>query len=143
MTISALLTREGGVVTIPATSSVADLVELLGTHRIGAVIVSDDGKFVSGIVSERDVVKALRTQSSGLLSQPVSSIMTEQVLTVGPDATFEDLMRIMTERRVRHVPVVDNGQLVGIVSIGDVVKHRIESLETEKNTLIDYITTGR
>jgi CBS domain-containing protein len=143
MTISALLTREGGVVTIPATSSIADLVELLGSHRIGAVIVSPDGKSVSGIVSERDVVKALRTQSSGLLSQPVSSIMTEHVLTVGPDATFEDLMRIMTERRVRHIPVVDNGQLVGIVSIGDVVKHRIESLETEKNTLIDYITTGR
>jgi CBS domain-containing protein len=116
---------------------------VLAEHRIGAVVVSADGTTVDGIVSERDIVRALAERGPGVISEPVTAIYTADVFTVDLDAQLEDLMRIMTERRVRHLPVVVDGALVGIVSIGDVVKKRIDELEDERSALTKYISGAR
>ena len=114
---------------------------MLAEHRIGAVVVSADDS-IAGIVSERDVVRRLGDDAAGLLDRPVSAIMTADVVTCTPQTAVEDLARTMTERRIRHVPVVDDdGALVGIVSIGDVVKSRISELESERDDLVGYIGT--
>lgn len=142
MKLSAILAgKTSAVITIAPDASVNDLVELLAVHRIGAVIVSDNGSDIAGIVSERDVVRAL-VGDSQILKRTVSSIMTTEVHTAGADSTIDDLMLIMTNRRIRHVPVVDDSGLIGIVSIGDVVKHRIDELEGDRAALVDYITRG-
>ncbi len=144
MIVSDLLRRKGGAVTsAPPDTSVADLLDLLGEHGIGAVVVSADGVTVSGIVSERDVVRAMRGSGAALLDAPIADVMTADVVVVAPDEPVEALMRLMTERRIRHVPVVDGGRLVGIISIGDVVKSRMDQLEADRGHLIDYIrSTG-
>jgi CBS domain-containing protein len=105
-------------------------------------VVSSDGTTVEGIVSERDVVRALADRGATVISEPVSAIMTGDVKTCPPDAPVVDLMRTMTEGRFRHVPVVSAGKLAGIVSIGDIVKNRVGELETERDSLSRYITTG-
>src|SRR5688572_14332675 len=116
------------VLTITPDAGVRDLIALLDEHNIGALIVSSDGgTSVDGIVSERDVVRHLH-QDGTVINNTVGAIMTTSVETCAPDALLDDLMKIMTERRIRHVPVVDDGTLVGIVSIGDVVKHRMDQL---------------
>ncbi|BBH68859.1 signal transduction protein [Actinoplanes sp. OR16] len=144
MRISDILRVKGDqVVTVPPATPVARLLEVLAQHRIGAVVVSQDGRSVEGIVSERDIVRALAARGAAVLSEPVSAIQTTQVRTVAPDAQLEDVERLMTERRFRHVPVVTGNQLGGVVSIGDVVKFRIDELETERSTLADYITGDR
>ncbi len=142
MLIVTMLRSKGDfVATVTPTATVRELLEVLAEHRIGAVVVSADGG-IDGIVSERDVVRHLSAAGGGLLDQPVSSIMTAEVATCGRDSTVEDLMRTMTDRRIRHVPVVDDdGALVGIVSIGDVVKSRISELESERDDLVGYIGT--
>ena len=143
MHIRQLLRRKGAeVATVDATTSVRTALALLAEHGVGALVVSQDGRRVDGIVSERDVVRALHERGAGLLADPVSSVMTAQVHTCVPDAGVEELARTMTEHRVRHVPVVDGGALVGIVSIGDVVKARLDELEDERAQLVDYIQTG-
>jgi CBS domain-containing protein len=136
-----VLNKGSVVVTVEPTATVRELVGLLHGHNVGALVVSSDGRTVEGIVSERDVVRHLHT-TEGLLDTRVSSIMTAAVSTCDPDATLEDLARLMTNSRIRHVPVVVDAQLVGIVSIGDVVKSRISELEFERATLQDYITSG-
>jgi CBS domain-containing protein len=118
---------------------VADAVAELREHRIGALVVSSDHKHIEGIVSERDVVRALTDRAGALLEDPVSSIMSSKVTTCSPDDEVESLMSTMTYMRFRHVPVVRDGVLCGIVSIGDVVKHRIVELEKDRNELVDYI----
>jgi CBS domain-containing protein len=124
-------------------TTVAALLDLLAEHRIGAVVVSADGG-VDGIVSERDVVRALRTAGAALLDAPISTVMTSDVVVTGPGDTVEDMMRLMTDRRIRHVPVVtQDGRLAGIISIGDVVKSRIDELEADRDQLIGYIQSGR
>ncbi|BCJ46309.1 signal transduction protein [Actinoplanes ianthinogenes] len=144
MRISDILRVKGNsVVTVAPDMSVRGLVDALAKHRIGAVVVSRDGRAVEGIVSERDVVRALAAQGAAVLTEPVSTIQTTQVRTVSPEARLEDVERLMTEHRFRHVPVVVNGHLAGVVSIGDVVKNRIDELETERSTLADYITGDR
>lgn len=130
------------VVTISSSAPVRELLQLLAEHRIGCAVVSDDGSSIAGIVSERDVVRRLVDAGAGLLDASVDSIMTTDVLVTGPDADVETLMRLMTEHRIRHVPIVDEGRLVGLVSIGDVVKERIGVLEDERNALVTYITQG-
>ena len=141
MRISDVLRVKGEqVVTVEPGIDVTRLLAVLAEHRIGAVIVSGDGKRVDGIVSERDVVRALAARGAGVLSEPVSAIHTTQVRTVSPDAALEDVERLMTEHRFRHVPVIEDGGLVGIVSIGDVVKHRIDELQSERDQLTAYIT---
>ena len=143
MHIRQLLRRKGGdVATVDATASVRTALALLAEHHVGALVVSADGRGVDGIVSERDVVRALHERGAGLLADPVSSVMTAQVHSCVPDAGVEELARTMTEHRVRHVPVVEGDVLVGIVSIGDVVKARLDELEEERAQLVDYIQTG-
>jgi CBS domain-containing protein len=138
--ISNLLSVKGShVATIVPTASVSDAVAELREHRIGALVVSSDQRHIDGIVSERDVVRALADRARTLLEEPVSSIMSSTVTTCSPDDDIESLMSVMTERRIRHVPVVQNGELCGIVSIGDVVKNRIGELEKDRNELVDYI----
>jgi len=128
------------VVTVAPDTDVRHLLNVLAEHGIGAVVVSEDGTTVAGIVSERDVVRALAKRGPDVLSDTVAAICTTDVLTVDPGTRLEDLMRIMTERRVRHLPVVTDGTLKGIVSIGDVVKNRIDELETERSALTNYIS---
>jgi CBS domain-containing protein len=144
MRISDVLRVKGTqVVTITPDTRVRRLLAVLAEHRIGAVVVSGDGTSVDGIASERDIVRALAVRGAAVLSEPVTAIYTAEVHTVTPQTTLEDVMRMMTEHRVRHAPVVVDGVLRGIVSIGDVVKNRIDELETERAHLTDYITGTR
>jgi CBS domain-containing protein len=144
MRISDVLRVKGEqVVTVTPDASVERLVAVLAEHKIGAVVVSGGGASVDGIVSERDIVRALAARGAAVLAEPVSNIHTTDVHTVGPDADLADVERVMTERRFRHVPVVVGGALHGIVSIGDVVKKRIDELEEERSTLASYITGER
>ena len=136
-----LRTKGSAVATITPETSVSGLLNELSLHNIGAmVVVSVDG--VVGIVSERDVVRKLHEHGVELLRLPVSQIMTTMVATCSPTDTVDHLTALMTTKRVRHIPVVENDRLVGIVSIGDVVKQRMEELESEQRALQDYITRG-
>jgi CBS domain-containing protein len=140
MKISALLAVKGAsVVTIRPDASIAEAVAALGKHNLGALVVSGDGRSLDGIVSERDIVRALDRLGAGILEPQVSTIMSRDVHTCSPEDTVESLMAAMTEHRVRHLPVVDGGVLAGMVSIGDVVKNRMEELEQDRDALVDYI----
>lgn len=144
MRISDVLRVKGGqVVTVSPETRVEALLTVLAEHRIGAIVVSTDGIRVDGIVSERDIVRALAQRGAAVLGEPVTAIHTTEVHTVEPESSLEDVERLMTERRFRHVPVVVDGELRGIVSIGDVVKERIGELETERTSLAGYITGER
>lgn len=140
MKIQDLIRNKGNtVITITPTESVEALLALLADNNIGAAVVSEDGTHIAGIVSERDVVRALAAQGAGALTQPVSEIMTTGVHTVDPDSAIEETAHIMTYERIRHVPVIVDGSLYAIVSIGDVVKYRIEQLTDERNHLLGYL----
>ena len=144
MRISDVLRVKGmQVVTVTPDTTVRHLLAVLAEHRIGAVVVSHDGTTVDGIASERDIVRAFGERGAAVMSELVTTIYTAEVHTVTPETSLEDVMRMMTERRVRHAPVVVDGGLRGIVSIGDVVKNRIDELETERAHLTDYITGTR
>jgi CBS domain-containing protein len=143
MRISDVLRVKGAQgVTITPDTTVRQLLTVLAEHRIGAVVVSRDGASVDGIVSERDVVRALAGRDAAILTEPVTAIYTADVHTVTPATELEEVARMMTERRIRHAPVLVDGRLRGIVSIGDVVKTRIGELETERAALTDYISGG-
>ena len=136
-----LRTKGAAVATITPETSVSGLLNELARNNIGAmVVVSSDG--VVGIVSERDVVRKLHEHGVELMKLPVSAIMTTMVATCSPTDTVDHLTALMTTKRVRHIPVVENERLVGIVSIGDIVKQRMEELESEQRALHDYITRG-
>jgi CBS domain-containing protein len=144
MRISDVLRVKGDqVVTVTPDTDVAGLLSVLSEHGIGAVVVSADGTEIAGIVSERDIVRALAARGAAVLSEPVTRIATAQVRTVSPEASLEEVERLMTEGRFRHVPVLVDGALGGVVSIGDVVKNRIDELETERSSLAGYITGER
>lgn len=140
MRISDVLRKKGRtVITIRPDDTVQALLDALSEHGVGALVVSSDGDQVAGIVSERDVVRHLQRGGAALLGQTVRSIMTVEVHTCDPDTLITDMMKMMTERRIRHVPVMHDGRMTGLVSIGDVVKHRIEELQTERDHLTAYI----
>ena len=140
MRITDVLRRKGDVVvTITPQDTVGSLLDALAEHKVGALVVTAADGSVEGIVSERDVVRHLQARGEGVLDQPVGAIMTSPVHTALPDATLDELMVLMTEQRIRHVPVVVDDRLTGIVSIGDVVKHRIEELQSERDQLTAYI----
>lgn len=141
MHISEVVRRKGAtVVTISSSATVSDLLDLLAEHGIGAVVVSDDaGATVTGIVSERDIVRHLHADGARVLTASVAAIMTRGVQTCLPEDDLESLGRLMTAHRVRHVPVLVDGRLGAIVSIGDIVKHRIDELEMERDQLVGYI----
>jgi CBS domain-containing protein len=134
--------KDPHVVTVEPSASVRDALALLAGHRIGALVVSSGDGAVDGIVSERDVVRGLHDAGPSVLDDPVSALMTAEVHTCPPGASVHDLARTMTDHRVRHVPVTQDGRLLGIVSIGDVVKARLDELEEERAHLVDYIQTG-
>ena len=143
MYVRDLLRSKGeNVVTVRPDASVTSLLETLAKYNIGALVVSRNGKSVDGIVSERDVVRALVKRGGDLMADPVSSIMTAEVTTANPGSNLEKLMRTVTEQRIRHLPVVIEGDLSGIISIGDLVKARIDELEMEKESLIGYIRSS-
>lgn len=143
MRISDILRHKGdAVVTIRSDATVADLLDLLDEHRIGAVVVSDDDGVVSGIVSERDVVVHLHRHPTDLGAVPVRELMTSAPITCTPDDDVEGLARTMTEGRFRHLPVLVDGKLAGIVSIGDVVKQRLDQLQHERDELVSYVQQG-
>lgn len=143
MNVETILRNKGSwVATIRPDATIADAVAMLNRERIGALIVSADGTSVDGVLSERDIVIALGRYGGDLLSRRVDEIMTGDVLTCGPAETVGELMAEMTSRRVRHFPVVENGRLCGIVSIGDVVKNRLDEVEFEANSLRSFIAGG-
>ena len=142
MQISQVLRHKGhAVATIDAGENVRTALALLAEHGIGALVVSADGQRIDGILSERDIARGLHERGAGLLAESVSAVMTAEVHTCRPDASVHELAQAMTDRRIRHVPVVDDGRLIGIVSIGDVVKARLDELEAERASLVDYIQT--
>jgi CBS domain-containing protein len=130
------------VVTVKPDATVRDLIALLAEYNIGALVVSVDGSSVDGIVSERDVVRRLHADEA-VLDSPVSAIMSVDVETCEGDATVNDLMQVMTERRFRHIPVVEGSKLTGIMSIGDVVKHRMSELQFERDQLDSYVHSSQ
>lgn len=141
MNVQSILGVKGtDIVTISSGASLADAVQTMRDASVGALVVSDDGAHIAGIVSERDVVRALANHGASVLGRPVSSAMSADVVTCRRGDSVESLMRSMTERRIRHLPVVDDdGVLGGIISIGDVVKSRLGELESENRHLVDYI----
>ncbi|MGK3204023.1 CBS domain-containing protein [Amycolatopsis sp. MEPSY49] len=143
MRIADLLRKKGSAVaTVTPETTVTALLAGLAEHNVGAmVVVAPDGS-IAGIVSERDVVRRLNEHGPGLLEGPVSSIMTKLVASCTPDDSVDQLSVLMTERRIRHVPVLAEGRLAGIVSIGDVVKNRMEQLEKSQEQLEAYISQG-
>lgn len=142
MKIEDIIRKKGAdVVTIPPAATVAELVDLLAKFNVGAVVVSEDGATIQGIISERDVVRHLASEGADVLAAAVSTIMTANVLTCTTGETLEATGHTMTYSRIRHLPVVNDGRLAGIISIGDVVKYRIDQLTDERNHLLEYLHT--
>ncbi len=143
MKVSEILKAKGGeVMTVRPTETVETLAHRLKLARIGALVVSADGAKVEGIVSERDIVHALSEQGARALARTVADIMTRRVTTCGPDDHISALAKTMTVNRIRHVPVLEAGRLVGIVSLGDVVKHRLDEVQLEADVLRDIAIGG-
>jgi len=138
MKVTEILRRKGAdVITIWPGASLQSAVERMASRNIGALVVVDDNGKIVGMVSERDVVLALAASAERAPGQSVTDVMSRRLLTCGPDDSLADLMAVMTEHRVRHLPVVDHGQLLGLVSIGDLVKARLGELEIESHVLRD------
>ncbi|MEM7442781.1 MAG: CBS domain-containing protein [Pseudomonadota bacterium] len=143
MSVESILRTKGtGVITIRSDETLGEVAKVLAEKKIGAVVVSEDGVKVSGIISERDIVRAVAENGAQALDQPVSSMMTADVITCERADTVESVMQKMTAGRFRHVPVVADGALLGIISIGDVVKKRIEDAEAEAEHLRGFIAGG-
>ena len=143
MTVSVILAHKGrDVVTIDPAESLAQAIRLLTEKRIGAAIVLGADRRIAGIISERDIVRALAAGGAAVLDEPISGTMTRKVVTCNENETVASIMERMTAGKFRHVPVVDQGQLVGLVSIGDIVKHRVYEMERESVAMRDYIMTA-
>ena len=141
MNVAAILKQKGrAVVTAGAQTTLMEVAAKLAAKRIGAIVIVATRGTVAGIVSERDIIRALAAHGPDCLSQPVSQVMTKQVVTCQETDTLDELMAMMTERRFRHLPVVADNALVGIISIGDVVKHHVAEVEMEATAMRDYIT---
>ncbi len=143
MQIAAILRAKGSAVArVGSMSSVAEALKVLKQKRIGAVVVADDDTSVDGVLSERDIVRGLVEHGAEALGFPVTALMTSDVITCSEDRTVDELLSDMTEHRIRHLPVLHDGRLAGIVSIGDLVKYRLDELESERDAMRDYIATG-
>ena len=143
MTVKTILSTKGGdVISIEPTASLETAVKTLAKHRIGALLVLGPDRRVVGILSERDIVRALAEHGAAVLTQPLSQVMTRKVVTCGETETVGTLMEQMTAGKFRHIPVVEQDQVVGIISIGDVVKHRLHEMGQESAALRDYIQTA-
>lgn len=143
MNVAAILAQKGrDVITIPPHASMIEASHVLAEHRIGAVVVAGAGGEVVGVFSERDLARAVARDGAGVLERPVSAVMTRSLVTADSSTHVNTMMEIMTEKRVRHVIIVDNGELAGFVSIGDVVKRQIQSAQAEAEALKAYIETA-
>ena len=143
MTVSIILAAKGReVVSVEPNATLSAAVALLAAKRIGAVLVLGVDHRIVGILSERDIVRALAERGAGALDEPVSRVMTRKVSTCTEGETIASIMERMTEGKFRHVPVVEQGKLVGMVSIGDVVKHRVAEMERDSAAMRDYILTA-
>lgn len=143
MKVAEILKRKGSaIMSVKPTDTIGTLAQRLRLEKVGAMIVSSDDHSLDGIISERDVVYGLAAHGNDLLNMPVSELMTKGVVTCSPDDNIADVAKTMTLRRVRHLPVKEGGQLVGIVSIGDVLKHRLDEMQLEANVLRDYAVAG-
>lgn len=143
MYVHAILKHKGqDVVSAGPTDDVVETARLLNRHRIGAVVVRDADGHVAGILSERDIVRGIAESGAACLGLKVADLMTREVVSCRPDDSIDDIMALMTERRIRHLPVMEDGRLVGVISIGDVVKRRIAEIESEASSLREYIATG-
>lgn len=142
MKVSEILHAKGAeVFTVAPTDTISKAVDVLGEKNVGAVLVVGDGGHLSGILSERDIVRNIRAQGIGFLSADVASCMTSDLHTCGPNATVDELLNQMTQKRIRHMPVLKNGKLAGMVSIGDVVKKKIAQSEQEAEAMKEYIAS--
>lgn len=142
-TVAQILREKGGnVISVGANETVAEATRLLAEHRIGAVLVMEPDGAIDGVLSERDIVRALADNGADLLAKPVSALMTRKVFGCKPTDSISTIMTLMTERRIRHLPVMDGRELLGLISIGDVVKHRIAETEHEAEALKEYIVSG-
>ena len=143
MTVSTILAGKGReVVSVEPSASLADAVRLLAGKRIGAAVILGADRRIAGIISERDIVRVLAERAAGALDEPVSQTMTRKVETCNESETVSSLMERMTSGKFRHMPVVDRGRVIGIVSIGDIVKHRLHEMERESAAMRDYIMTA-
>jgi CBS domain-containing protein len=138
-----LKTKGHNVLTVLPSETIAQLAKRLRLERVGAMIVSRDGSIIDGIISERDVAYGFAEHQGGLAVILVADLMTKSVVTCSPDDNVSDIAKIMTQRRIRHLPIQGNGKLVGIISVGDVVKHRLDELQLETNVLRDYAIAAR
>jgi CBS domain-containing protein len=143
MNVASLLKTKGQrVISVEPGTSVVDVCATLVRERIGAVLVREASGRIVGVFSERDAVRGVAAQGAGCLELAVDELMTRQVISCDPNDSIDSLMQRMTDRRVRHMPVIDHERLIGIVSIGDVVKHRIAEAELEAEALRQYISSG-
>ena len=146
MNVKAILAAKklgGDIISIEPTADLATAAKLLSKHRIGSVVILGAGERLVGILSERDIVRAVSEQGAGALALPVGQVMTRDVATCGEDDTVASIMERMTAGKFRHMPVVANGRLVGLISIGDVVKQRVDEIVGESEAMRDYIRTCR
>ena len=143
MTVSIILANKGReVVSIEPNASLAEAVKLLAEKRLGAALILGADRRIAGIISERDIVRALAERGAGVLDEPVSRTMTRKVESCNESETVSSIMERMTAGKFRHMPVVDKGQVVGVVSIGDIVKYRLQQMERESRAMREYITTA-
>jgi len=143
MNVKTILAAKGGdVICIEPTATLAAATKLLSTHRIGAVVIRGTAGRLAGILSERDIMRAISEHGAEALALPVGQVMTREVVTAGEDESIAGIMERMTSGKFRHLPVVSGGKLIGLVSIGDVVKQRVEEIERETESLRDYIRTA-
>jgi CBS domain-containing protein len=137
-----LAAKGGGIICIEPTADLAAAAKLLSTHRIGVVVIRGAGDRLAGILSERDIVRAVAEHGTGALTLPVGQIMTRDVATCSEDDTCASIMEQMTQRKFRHMPVMNRGEMVGLISIGDIVKQRVVEIEQESEAMRDYIRTA-
>jgi CBS domain-containing protein len=143
MTVKAILESKAmDVVTIGPNATLASAIKLLAARRIGALVVVESDRAVAGIISERDIIREIARHDAAALERPVEQAMTRKVITCGRAETISSVMELMTAGKFRHLPVVEGTQLIGIISIGDVVKHRVQEIESESATLRDYIRSA-
>ena len=143
MHVERILALKGdGVISVPINETIGRAAEILSRNRIGAVLVCDDEGYVEGVLSERDIVRGLAQTGARCMEAPVIEFMTRDVVHCSPEDDIDTIMAVMTERRIRHLPVLGGGQLLGIISMGDVVKFRIEEIETEAAAMRQYIATA-
>ncbi|MCY4034314.1 MAG: CBS domain-containing protein [Hyphomicrobiales bacterium] len=143
MKVSNILKEKGDrVVTLEGSTTLEDAIAALVRERIGAVVILDSREQIAGVFSERDAVRAISKEGAAVLSKPISELMTRKVVSCSMEDTHDQLLEKMTQGRFRHLPVVEGGRLIGIISIGDVVKHKIASSESEAEAMREYISTG-